>query len=237
MTAGSSSRPGPADVVVLSPHLDDAVLSIGARIARLVTDGRRVDVWTAFTRQPDLADVPRSWRPFGDYATRLAEDDEALEILGAGCRRLGLPERIWRQPRPRSLAGAFRGPSGIEGFECLPSLTATITEVLACPGVELYAPLGVGQHSDHVEVALAAIQAGLICGALHRIGFYEDFYALGEAFRRQHPVTHALPDPAFGSPSRAAPLFGAALRIMAAASSGPRLDDYFPGVRAASTLR
>jgi LmbE family N-acetylglucosaminyl deacetylase len=234
VTAVTSSRSGPPDVVVLSPHLDDAVLSIGAWIARLVRDGRRVEVWTAFTRQPDLTGVPRSWRPFGDYAARLAEDDEALDILGAGSRRLGLPERIWREPRPRSLAGAFRGPTGTEGFECLPALTATIAEVLARPGVELYAPLGVGQHTDHVEVALAAIQAGLACDALHRVGFYEDFYALGEAFRRRHPVTRTLPDPVFESPSRAAPLFGAALRMMAAASSGPRLDDYCPGVRAAS---
>jgi LmbE family N-acetylglucosaminyl deacetylase len=232
--AATSSRLGLPDVVVFSPHLDDAVLSIGALIARLVRDGRHVEVWTAFTRQPDLSGVPRTWRPFGDYATRLAEDDRALNILGAGSRRLGLPERIWRQPRPRSLAGAFRGPTGTEGFACLPALTATMAEVLACPEVELYAPLGIGQHTDHVEVALAALQAGLACGALHRVGFYEDFYALGEAFRSQHPVSRALPDPRFGSPGLAAPLFGAALRMMAAASSGPHLDDYLPGVRAAN---
>ena len=224
------SGPALPDVVVLSPHLDDAVLSIGALIARLVLDGRSVQVWTAFTRQPDLARFPRGWRAFGDYPTRLAEDDEALATLGAGHRRLDLPERIWRDPRPRTLAGAFRGPATIAEFDCLPALTGTVAEVLADPGVELYAPLGIGGHTDHVEVTLAAIRAATACGGLSRVGFYEDFYALGEAFRRDHPVSRRLRDPAFRSPGRAAPALGAALRAMAVASSGPRLDRYLPDV-------
>lgn len=217
---------------MLSPHLDDAVLSIGALIARLVLDGRSVQVWTAFTRQPDLAAFPRGWRAFGDYRTRLAEDDEALGSLGAGHHRLDLPERIWRDPRTRTLAGAFRGPATVAGFGCLPALTATAAEILAHPDVELYAPLGIGRHTDHVEVAVAAIRAATACGGLHRVRFYEDFYALGEAFRRDHPVSRRERDPVFRSPGRAAPVLGTVLRVMAAGSSGPRLDRYVPDVAA-----
>lgn len=228
-----SPRPALPDVVVLSPHLDDAVLSIGALMARLVREGQRVEVWTAFTRQPSLSAFPRAWRAFGNYPARLAEDDEALGVLGAAGRRLDLPERIWREPRPGSLAGAFRGPPGIDGFDCLPTLAAIVAQGLARPEVEMYAPLGIGQHVDHVEVALAAIRAGLECGGLDRVGFYEDFYALGEGFRRRHPVSRRLPDPVFASPGRAAPALGAVLWLMAVASSGPRLDDYAPQVRSA----
>jgi len=219
-------------VVVLSPHLDDAVLSLGALIARLTDQGRRVEVVTAFTRQPDLAAFPRAWRAFGDYTTRRAEDDEALGLLGARGRHLDLPERIWREPRPRTVAGAFRGPATSAGFACLDALTGVVADLLARPDVEVYAPLGVGQHADHVEVTLAALRAGQACGALHRIGFYEDYYALGEAFRRRHPVCRALPGPAVGSPGQVAPTLGATLWLMAATARGPRLDGYAPQVRA-----
>jgi LmbE family N-acetylglucosaminyl deacetylase len=224
------------DLVVLSPHLDDAVLSVGALIARRVHSGQRVEVWTAFTAQPELAGLPRRWRPFGDYPVRLAEDDRALDRLGAGRRRLGLPERIWRRPRPRTLAGAFRGPAELGGFDCLPELTELVTGLLADPGVEVLAPLGVGRHADHLELAAAALLAatrdpsagpGVIRSG---IGFYEDFYALGEAFRRQHPVTRRRPGRFAGAPGWVAPALGVALRAMAAGPSGPELDRYLPAV-------
>jgi len=42
---------------VISPHLDDAVLSLGGLIGREVAAGRRVEVWSCFTAGPPL-DVP-----------------------------------------------------------------------------------------------------------------------------------------------------------------------------------
>lgn len=225
-------------VVVLSPHLDDAVLSLGALIARLTDQGRRVEVVTAFTRQPDLAAFPRAWRAFGDYTTRRAEDDEALGLLGARGRHLDLPERIWREPRPRTVAGAFRGPATSAGFACLDALTGVVADLLARPDVEVYAPLGVGQHADHLEVAVAALLAAGAAGALDRVAFYEDFYALAEPFRRQHPVTRRAPVPRHRSPGLAAPAFEATLLVLARLASdrrrSPRLDQYVPSARSMS---
>ncbi|HET9656191.1 MAG TPA: PIG-L family deacetylase [Kineosporiaceae bacterium] len=218
-------------LVVLSPHLDDAVLSVGGLIAGQVRSGRCVEVWTAFTAGPaDPATVPRRLRPFADYRARIAEDDAALDLLGCGRRRLGLPERIWRTPPAGGLRAAFRTPEGPDGFARLAELTETAVEALSRPGAELLGPLGVGNHVDHVEVALAVLAAADRLGAWDRVGFYEDFYALGEAARHRHPVTVRHPWPRAAAPGWAAPVEGLVLRATPLIARGPSLDGYLPGL-------
>lgn len=238
----SSAAP---DVVVLSPHLDDAVLSLGATIGRMAATGQRVEVWTAFTAGPDPATLPRRLRPFGDYPVRIAEDDRALDRLATaggvpvGRRRLGLTERLWRDlaggaRSPGGLSLAFRTPPDLAGFAGLAALEAAVREVLARPGTRLYAPLGVGHHTDHVEVALAALQVALAGpdGTLDRVRFYEDFYAAGEAQRRRHPVTAEQLRGWRDRPGRAAPLLGLGLRALALVARGPGPAQYEPRLRA-----
>ena len=111
----------PADIVILSPHLDDAVLALGGMISREVARGRTVEVWTCFTEGPALETIPAAQRPLGDYVARREEDRRALTVLGARHRWLNLRERIWRDPQttpgsphlphaPR--AGRLRGIGG-----------------------------------------------------------------------------------------------------------------------------
>lgn len=221
-------------LVVVSPHLDDAVLSLGAHLAARVRAGEHVEVWTAFTDGPSPASVPRRLRRFGDYAARLAEDDRALAVLGAGNRRLGLPERVWRTPPARGLGAAFRTPDDRSGFTELPTLEAVAADLLARPAVRVLAPLGVGHHVDHVEVAAAVLGTALRLDALDRVGFYEDFYALGDGARRRHPVTggRAATDPGrrrHRAPGWAAPWEGLVLAATALIGRGPSLDAYVPG--------
>ena len=85
----------PGGLVVISPHLDDAVLSVGAYIADRVRSGEAVEVWTAFTGTPAAGTVPRGLRRFADYSARIAEDERALDLLGAGSRRLGRARQHW----------------------------------------------------------------------------------------------------------------------------------------------
>jgi LmbE family N-acetylglucosaminyl deacetylase len=78
------------DVVVISPHADDAALSLGAAISRAARKGSRVTVLTV------LAGDPRSTAPAGEWdrkcgfstageaaATRRKEDAAACDRLGA----------------------------------------------------------------------------------------------------------------------------------------------------------
>ena len=87
-----------SDTVILSPHLDDAVLSLGGLISREVAAGRSVEVVSCFTSGPPLDTIAPAHRVFGDYSMRRAEDERAMAILGARYRWLDLHERIWRQP-------------------------------------------------------------------------------------------------------------------------------------------
>jgi LmbE family N-acetylglucosaminyl deacetylase len=221
------------DIVILSPHLDDAVLSLGALIGREVRAGRKVEIVSCFTSGPPLDSIAPERRVFGDYTMRRSEDERALNLLGASHRWLDLYERIWREPplpRTRSTfpTHVFRTPERMDDFSELRALRAAIAEILEAGTATILAPLAVGHHVDHVEVALAALREILGRGAFDRIQFYEDPYALGRGCRRQHFVTRRKMWRPFGAPAWASPYVGSLLRMVALVAKGPKLEDYLP---------
>jgi LmbE family N-acetylglucosaminyl deacetylase len=139
-------------VLALSPHLDDAVFSCGATLARLADRGLRVVLVTAFTRSvPDPSGfaltcqtdkgVPRDI----DYmALRRAEDRAAAAVLGlADVIHLDLPEAPHRgYDSPAELFAAPREDDTIGR-----ALRAHLSE-LGRPELVL-APRGLGGHVDH----------------------------------------------------------------------------------------
>jgi LmbE family N-acetylglucosaminyl deacetylase len=217
------------DIVVLSPHLDDAVLSLGALIGREVAAGKRVDVWSCFTAGPPLDTIAPERRVFGDYSTRRAEDERALAALGAGHRWLDLLERIWREPPLARTLHVFRTPPHEHEFSELPKLRAAVGELLDGTAT-IYAPLGVGNHVDHVEVVVAVVRELLARRAFDRIRFYEDPYALGRGCRRKHFLTRRKVWRWFGAPGWASPRVGALLRLVSISARGPGVDAYVPEV-------
>jgi LmbE family N-acetylglucosaminyl deacetylase len=220
-----------ADTVILSPHRDDAVLSLGGLIAGEIAAGRSVEVVSCFTAGPPLDTIAPVHRVFGDYSMRRAEDERAMAKLGARYRWLDLHERIWRQPAlpPSGVfpTHVFRTPERMDDFAELKSIRAAIGELID-RGATVYAPLAVGHHVDHVEVALAALREMLGRGAFDQIKFYEDPYALGRACRKQHFVAKRRMWRPFGAPAWASPRVGALLRLVAFVAKGPGLDDYLP---------
>ncbi len=217
----------PADVVVLSPHLDDAVLAVGGMIGREAAKGRRVQVWTCYTAGPPLERIPAKLRPLGDYSARRDEDQRALGVLGAGYRWLDLPERIWREPALRHEHYIFHTPPSRDRFEYLPALRAIVRELLD-GGAEFYAPLAVGHHHDHVEVTLAVLLEMLDRRGFDRVCFYEDPYALGGACRRAHFVTRRRVWRLRDSPVWASLRMGALVWMAAMAAKGPNVEQYLP---------
>ncbi len=215
------------DVVVISPHLDDAVLSLGGLIGREVAAGRSVEVWSCFTNGPPLDQIPEHQRVFGDYSIRRAEDERALAVLGAGRRWLDLPERIWRQPPLAKTLHVFHTPPHEADFAQLPVLRAQLAPLFD-GAAEIYAPLAIGHHTDHVEVALAVLRELLARGAHDRVRFYEDPYALGGGCRRAHFVTRRRRWRVLGAPGWASPRVAALLRVVSMSARGPGLDDYLP---------
>jgi LmbE family N-acetylglucosaminyl deacetylase len=129
------------EVLVLSPHLDDAVLSASL----VVMDGSAVvTVFAGFPPQSS----PGAWDrtcgfPSSTAAvhTRRSEDDRALELLGShGSTHLDLADdQYGLRPAAADIVDAVRAA-------VLPSHTG------------LFAPSGIGGHPDHVLVRRAALQ-------------------------------------------------------------------------------
>lgn len=139
-------------IVVVSPHLDDAVLSVPCWIAER---GREVAVLTVFSEGDDAG-----------YAGRRAEDIAACDALGVRAVHLGLRDAPYRLGVERSFRGlVFSEVDARDGM----AVGREIAEAVARLGGDVVVlPLGVGEHVDHRVVHAAhAIFGG-------RVGFYED---------------------------------------------------------------
>lgn len=101
------------DILVVSPHPDDAELGMAGTILRLRDEGFRVGVLDLTSGEPT---------PFGDPETRARETAAATEVLGLAWREnLGLPNRsleptldaraalaaVLRRTRPRWLFAPY----------------------------------------------------------------------------------------------------------------------------------
>ena len=86
---GVSSNPQPGGIVVVSPHSDDGVLSLGATMSALARRGRAVELLTVFALDPESDAPTRGWDLRAGFATereaaraRRAEDRAACALLG-----------------------------------------------------------------------------------------------------------------------------------------------------------
>jgi LmbE family N-acetylglucosaminyl deacetylase len=77
-------------IAVVSPHLDDAVLSLGAAIARASRSGANVRILTVLAGDPDSERPAGPWDAASGFSTegeaatkRREEDSRACEIVGA----------------------------------------------------------------------------------------------------------------------------------------------------------
>lgn len=168
------------DLVVLSPHLDDGVLSCGGRMAATSAAGGRVLLVTLFAADDPLepagalaAELRQLWKlpPGQIVARRRAEDLEACRRLDAGSEHWLLLDAIYRTradgtPRYPTIASLY---AELEAAD-----TATLEELTAklagLPAHDLLlAPLAIGGHVDHLLARRAAEQSG------GDVAFYEDF--------------------------------------------------------------
>jgi len=167
-------------LALLSPHLDDAVLSCAALIADVSRRGIDVLVITLFNGRPE----PPLSLPASRFHARCGhaedamderehEDDLALARLGARTVRLYLPEALYRknsrgEPVYQSDAGIFvdRMPTPC-AFSDTVRLSVRAAVDAAGPDL-LLTPMGIGGHIDHL-LTTAAVR-GLSYPVMH----YED---------------------------------------------------------------
>jgi LmbE family N-acetylglucosaminyl deacetylase len=211
--------------LVISPHLDDAVLSLGGSIAAWVRAGERVVVATVYTAGPPLDEISPDMRRFADYAARRTEDTAACAILGCETRWLDQIERAFRRPFLTSWA-FFATPPDRSGLSTLARVTAALQPLNELDPQRIAVPLGIGNHIDHVEALVAATDWALAAGWRDRLWFYEDFYALSGTLRRRHPIASRHPLPRWRSPLFRARRLAIVLRAIGARQRGPASDAF-----------
>jgi len=172
--------------VYLSPHLDDAVLSCGATIARQATAGGQVVVLTVMAGAPTDAPLSayakelhaKAGDPKDMVATRRAEDEAACALLGALPIHLAFLDAPYRFD-PLNGAFLYTSDEQLLAGQIHPAdvtlageLAAEIERQMSGSRPIVYAPMGAGGHADHLLVRKAALQLqhnGLA------VLFYEDF--------------------------------------------------------------
>ena len=156
--------------IVVSPHLDDAVLSASARLsvgdAHVVTvcagippDDAELSAWDARSGARSASERARE---------RLREDDAALSVLGAGTTRLG------------ELGQHYRGaPYDVDRVadQLMPLLSGVR---------EVWLPAGIGGHGAHEGTSHAALAAVAITRP-DEVHLYADLpYALDFGWPSEH---------------------------------------------------
>lgn len=199
-TARETPKPSEAlpryELVVLSPHLDDAALSCGGTIHRTTRQGGRALVVTPFAGHVPEApsrfarEVEALWQlDAGVTTARRAEDEQAMAILGAEALRWDLIDGMYRTtPDDAALYPSFRALRAEvrDDDRLLRELTAKVRELPSAKRV--LAPLAIGGHVDH-QLTRRAAEA--VFDRAPELRFYEDYpyarsrFALRRALRRR----------------------------------------------------
>ena len=159
-----------AALVVVSPHLDDAVLSAAVPLMR-----PGAHVVTVFAGAPPEGTPPADWDqitgatdPVLRVRERFVEDDRALAVLGvAGTTRLAFPD-----------AQHVADPADRTPHDQLVSALAP----LLAGADEVWAPSAIGGHPDHIAARDAAVAAA---GPTTTVHHYADLpYSLSRHWPR-----------------------------------------------------
>ncbi len=167
----------------LSPHLDDIALSCAGFVRQLVQSGERVVIAAVCSgdtpRGIVLSEAARhvhwEWQLGDDnpYAARRAEDVEACAALGAEPLHLGFLDAVYRADAhgaplyTRNFIGGAVQEADWRGIYF--ALIARLRPLMA-EAQQVYSPLAIGGHVDHVLVRSAAEAVGA-----RRPAYYEDY--------------------------------------------------------------
>ncbi|GAA3067508.1 PIG-L deacetylase family protein [Streptosporangium carneum] len=162
-------------ILAISPHLDDAVLSIGASLAQAVQDGGKVTVFTVFAGSAAPPYSPAAERfharwglsPTEDAPLRRRNEDiAALNHLGADHRHGRFLDAIYRKsPDGQWLlhhdgGSTVRQQSPVNNNDLASAIKDDIESVIAeCEPTLLLTCVAIGNHPDHMVTRDATLLA------------------------------------------------------------------------------
>ena len=176
------------NILVLSPHRDDAAFSLGLAMKGWLAAGHCVTVLSVFTRSLSA--------PYSDADTvhpndllsyvsamRRREDAEFLKLMpGLQMVDLNLKDAALRL---RCTAEELHTLQPTAEDTAIPKIQKALSKLATQSGIDaILLPLAIGHHVDHLVVRDAA----LTFAATHAFGFYED---LSDALESGIEIEHA----------------------------------------------
>jgi LmbE family N-acetylglucosaminyl deacetylase len=147
--------------IIISPHLDDAILSTGGLIYELTRGGQEVEIWTlmcGYVRNENISSFASTLHlQWGFHSveetirSRREEDLHAAAILGAHTLHFDFQDCIYRSGKDGSWlydTNTFISPHP-DDEKLIREVTAALAERLG-PEDEIVCPLAIGEHVDHV---------------------------------------------------------------------------------------
>lgn len=154
-------EPSSATVLVVSPHLDDAVLSIGATLHAMAQTGHAVLIATVFSGDPPhgLSPVAHAFHAdcgLGDDAMAVRREEDRLAVRQLGCQahRLDFADAIYRQAESGHWLCRHDRAMFTDESRDRPGLRHEISEAIAALTAQLSPAImltcaAVGGHVDH----------------------------------------------------------------------------------------
>ncbi len=155
-------------IYFISPHLDDAVLSAGSFISKLIASGSKVTVVTIFTKgskKPYSAEAIAHLKNSGFtdteklFRARIAEDKKALGYLGANYKHFNFVDAAFRKDADGHFIYTkneqFSGRMSEKDFGLLNLVKKEILKLLKTKNTYVFGPMGIGGHVDHIIVRKA----------------------------------------------------------------------------------
>ena len=186
-------------IIVFSPHLDDAVLSMGNLLNDLSKKGASVEVISVFTVGDKHVQSDLNTRLLHDgnvdsadtyFIARKEEDKKALGMLGdIPFQHLNFTDAAWRvdkKGKPLYETKVLRIYRE-EDNDLFLRLIETFSELQIDANTIVFAPLACGKHIDHVLIRNSCSQV------FTNIIYFKDFpyssrYDLDEEFIKQHNI-------------------------------------------------
>jgi LmbE family N-acetylglucosaminyl deacetylase len=188
-------------ILFVSPHLDDIALSCGGLVRRLSSRGQRVVIATVCTADRSAGQllsaaaqhVHWEWQLGDDqpYAIRRKEDEAGCKVLGAEPAHLGLLDAIYRHDSAseplytRNFIGGQVAEHDWQYF--FPKVKAALQPWIRS-AQQVYAPLSIGGHVDHVLVRQAIEELAEDA----QVTYYEDYPYAGKTDWQDSGVTMGL---------------------------------------------
>jgi|KBSMisStandDraft_5_1062788.scaffolds.fasta_scaffold355135_2 hypothetical protein len=176
--------------IFLSPHHDDICFSLG-HLARQ-RKGELVNIYTISHYVADIGQISGDLASRVAFITELRRKEDMLFVASTGLRRhdLRFSEPAVAGRRSFTIDGLHKDVDDLSE-KLIPYLLALLPDGSTPDTANLFCPMGIGGHRNHLSTLLAVRNAYAVLSARCAIFLYEDLHYASKADVRQAGLTRA----------------------------------------------